>query len=182
MTRNSLMRSTMTAAILSGLVGCNMYVVDFEKRLPNGTVLAPKADVATATPATPMTPVASISAPAAPDPLEDPAPLEDSAPLESNLPLEGPVPLEGSENIVFMDSTTAQLQGCRVITNIRLSYRGTFDDGMVMLRNSAVQINANRMIPLQFFESGGPTSTHYFSAKMVRCPIDKKDDDEVENG
>ena len=135
---------TMTkVAILTALLGlgaCNMYVIDFENKLPDGTVLAPKAE--------------------APPPPP-------------------PTPLEGSADIAFMDSTTAQLEGCRVITGMRISYDGTFDDGLVKLRNTALQVNANRIIPLRFVESQMNGTPHRFSAKMVRCPDNEP---EAQNG
>ena len=138
---------TMTkVAILTALLGlgaCNMYVIDFENKLPDGTVLAPKAE-------------------APPSPPPPP-----------------PTPLEGSADIAFMDSTTAQLEGCRVITGMRISYDGTFDDGLVKLRNTALQVNANRIIPLRFVESQMNGTPHRFSAKMVRCPDNKP---EAQNG
>ena len=129
-------------ALLISLGGCNMYVIDFENKLPNGSVLAPKMD-------TPPAP---------------PAPVE---------------PAEGSADVAFMDSTTAQLLGCRVITSLRVLHNGSFDDGLIKLRNTAVQINANRIIPLRFVESPVSGTPHRFSAKMLRCPDEKP---EVQNG
>ena len=114
-----------------GLGACNMYVIDFENKLPNGSVLAPKVD-------TPPPPP--------------------------------PEPVEGSEQVAFMDSTTAQLDGCRVITGIRLSHNGPFEDGLVKLRNTAVTVNANRIIPLRLVESVDTAGPHHFSVKMMRCP------------
>ena len=137
-------RSLMTFAIcalLTSLGGCNMYVIDFENKLPDGTVLAPKAE-----------------APVPPEPV---------------------TPIEGSLEVAFMDSTTAQLEGCRVITGMRVLHDGSFDDGLVKLRNTAVRINANRIIPLRFVESQASGTPHRFSAKMVRCPDAKP---EVDNG
>ena len=119
-----------------GLCACNMYVIDFENKLPNGSVLAPKVD-------TPPPPP--------------------------------PEPVEGSEKVAFMDSTTAQLDGCRVITGMRLSHNGPFEDGLVKLRNTAVTINANRIIPLRLVEGVDAAGPHYFSVKMVRCPDDASD-------
>ena len=116
-----------------GLGACNMYVIDFENKLPNGSVLAPKVD-------TPPPPP--------------------------------PEPAEGSEQVAFMDSTTAQLDGCRVITGMRLSHSGPFEDGLVKLRNTAVTINANRIIPLRLVEGIDGAGPHTFSVKMVRCPDD----------
>jgi len=124
-------RAAVLAALLLGLGGCNMYVIDFENKLPDGSVLVPKAEV---------TP---------PEPIN---------------------PIEGSDAVAFMDSTTAQLEGCRVITGMRISHDGSFDDGLVKLRNTAVRINANRIIPLRFVDSTGQSAPHRFSAKMVRCP------------
>ena len=132
MAPKSVATTILTCALVAMLVGCKSYVIDFEGKLPDGTVLAPK-----------------LTAP----------------------PLEPPVPLEGSTDVAFMDSTTAQLEGCRVITNIRLAYQGDFEDGIVKLRNTAIQVNANRMIPLRLVESRQPSQApHHLSAKMVRCP------------
>ena len=124
------------SSLCLGLGACNMYVIDFENKLPDGSVLAPKAD-------TPPPPP--------------------------------PEPVEGSERVAFMDSTTAQLDGCRVITGMRLSHNGPFEDGLVKLRNTAVTINANRIIPLRLVESVDAAGPHHFSVKMVRCPDDAGD-------
>ena len=124
------------SSLCFGLGACNMYVIDFENKLPNGSVLAPKVDT------------------------PPPAP---------------PEPVEGSEQIAFMDSTTAQLDGCRVITSMRLSHNGPFEDGLVKLRNTALTINANRIIPLRLVESVDAAGPHHFSVKMVRCPADAGD-------
>ena len=137
------MHILMTALALLALGGCNMYVIDFENRLPDGAVLAPK-------------------------PMAPPAP-----------PPPPPTPLEGSADIAFMDSTTAQLEGCRVITGVRLLHEGVFEDGIVRLRNTALRVNANRIIPLRLVESQNATVPHAYSAKMVRCPDDQTD---VANG
>ena len=132
------------SSLCLGLGACNMYVIDFENKLPNGSVLAPKAN-------TPPPP-----------------------PLEL---------VEGSEQVAFMDSTTAQLDGCRIITGMRLSHNGPFEDGLVKLRNTAVTINANRIIPLRLVESVDAAGPHHFSVKMVRCPDDAGDTQmETSNG
>ena len=132
------------SSLCLGLGACNMYVIDFENKLPDGSVLAPKAD-------TPPPPP--------------------------------PEPVEGSERVAFMDSTTAQLDGCRVITGMRLSHNGPFEDGLVKLRNTAVTINANRIIPLRLVESVDAAGPHHFSVKMVRCPDDAGDTQmETSNG
>ena len=137
MTGRILTRKIMMAGALLALSGCNMYVIDFENKLPDGSVLAPKA---------------SMPPPPPPPP---------------------PTPLEGSDDVAFMDSTTAQLEGCRVITGIRLFHDGMFEDGLIKLRNAAVQINANRIIPLRIVESSATSVPHAYSAKMVRCPDSK---------
>ena len=96
------------------------------------------------------------------------AQAELAAPAEPPTP---PTPLPGSSEIVFMDSTTAQLAGCRAISSIRFSHKGSFADGMTILRNAAIQINANRMVPIRLVEnvenSGGP---HLYQVKLMRCP------------
>ena len=132
------------SSLCLGLGACNMYVIDFENKLPDGSVLAPKMD-------TPPPPP--------------------------------PEPLEGSEQIAFMDGTTAQLDGCRVITGMRLSHSGPFEDGLVKIRNTAMTINANRIIPLRLVESVDAAGPHHFSVKMVRCPDDIVDtQQEAANG
>ena len=135
------------SSLCLGLGASNMYVIDFENKLPNGSVLAPKAEI-------------------------PPPP-----------PLEPVKPAQGSEHVAFMDSTTAQLDGCRVITGIRLSHNGPFEDGLVKLRNTAVTVNANRIIPLRLVESADTARPHQFSVKMVRCPESDNDMDmEKSNG
>ena len=131
-------RIAATILLLLGIGGCNMYVIDFENKLPDGTVLEPQAD------APPPEPVR---------------------------------PIDGSDAVAFMDSTTAQLEGCRIITGMRISHAGSFDDGLVKLRNTAVRVNANRIIPLRFVESPMQGAPHRFSAKMVRCPDTKSETD-----
>jgi hypothetical protein len=141
MTGRILMKAIMIPGVITGVLlalgGCNMYVIDFENKLPDGSVLAPKTTM-----------------PAAPPPPP-------------------PTPLAGSEDVAFMDSTTAQLEGCRVITGVRLVHDGAFEDGLIKLRNTAIQINANRIIPLRIVESPANTAPHAYSAKMVRCPDEK---------
>ncbi len=120
------------SSLCLGLSACNMYVIDFENKLPDGSVLAPKTD-------TPPPPP--------------------------------PEPVEGSEQVAFMDSTTAQLDGCRVITSMRLSHNGPFKDGLVKLRNTAVTINANRIIPLRLVESVDAAGPHHFSVRWCAAPM-----------
>ncbi len=132
------------SSLCFGLGACNMYVIDFENKLPDGSVLAPKVDTPPPSP---------------------------------------PEAVEGSEQVAFMDSTTAQLDGCRVITGMRLSHNGPLEDGLVKLRNTAVIINANRIIPLRIVESVERAGPHHFSVKMVRCPDDAGDTQmETSNG
>ena len=64
----------------------------------------------------------------------------------------------------------AQLQGCRVITTISMMHVGSFDEGLIVLRNTALRINANRMIPLRLVDSAHTRVPHRFRAKMIRCP------------
>ena len=70
-----------------------------------------------------------------------------------------------------MDSTTAQLEGCRVITGIRLLHDGVFEDGIVKLRNTALTINANRIIPVRLSKARTrrchtPTARKWCAARM----------------
>ena len=133
-------KSAFILATLLGFCGCNMYVIDFENRLPDGSVLAPKA----------------VS--------------QKTEPVQ---------PITGSDGVAFMDSTTAQLEGCRVIAKVQISQIGSFEDGLVELRNNAHRMNANRIIPLRFIEGINDGAPSLFSAKMVRCPAASL---EIENG
>lgn len=82
-----------------------------------------------------------------------------------------PVPLEGSEIITFMDPTTAQIGGCRALTTITITHDGSFADGMVRLKNTALHMNANMMVPVHIVENINDTNgTHIYQVKMVRCP------------
>ena len=55
--RSHTMRILMAAFALLALGGCNMYVIDFENRLPDGAVLAPKPLTPPAPPPPPPTPL-----------------------------------------------------------------------------------------------------------------------------
>lgn len=93
---------------------------------------------------------------------------EQAAPVEPPAP---PTPLPGSSDIVFMDSTTAQLDGCRALSTVRFMHNGKFSDGMIALRNSAQQINANRMVPLRLVENvDNQDGPHFFQVRLMRCP------------
>ncbi len=98
-------------------------------------------------------------------------PLQPVEPIVQAEPTPPPEPLQGSDQVVFMDSTSAQLAGCRTISTIRFSHNGSFADGMIILRNAAIQINANRMVPIRLMENiennGGP---HLYQVKLMRCP------------
>ena len=65
------------------------------------------------------------------------------------------------------------------MTGIRLVHNGVFEDGIIKLRNAALTINANRIIPVRLVESQNATVPHAYSAKMVRCPDEKT---ELANG
>lgn len=86
-----------------------------------------------------------------------------------------PAPMPGSEEISFMDRTTAQLSGCRILTGMQVSHTGSFEDGLVVLRNRALAINANMMIPVKMIEAA-PSSTapHHYHVMLVRCPDMRK--------
>ena len=95
-----------------------------------------------------------------------------SAPVVPPAP---PTPLPNSENIVFMDSTTAQLEGCRSLSSLRFTHTGKFADGMVIMRNAAVQMNANRMVPLRIIENiNAADGPHLYQVKLLRCPNPEK--------
>ncbi|MDB2389619.1 hypothetical protein N9X12_00120 [Alphaproteobacteria bacterium] len=83
-----------------------------------------------------------------------------------------PQPIKGSEQIGFMDKTTAHLEGCRFLSMMRLTHRGDFEDGLILLRNGAYSINANMMVPVRLVEMADPTSRlHYYHVRLLRCPM-----------
>ena len=47
------------SSLCLGLGACNMYVIDFENKLPDGSVLAPKADTPPPPPPEPLAPPAA---------------------------------------------------------------------------------------------------------------------------
>ena len=82
-----------------------------------------------------------------------------------------PKPVAGSDLIGFMDKTTAQLEGCRFLSVMRLTHRGNFEDGLILLRNGAHSINANMMVPVRLVEMADPISgLHYYHVRLMRCP------------
>lgn len=83
-----------------------------------------------------------------------------------------PKPVAGSNLIGFMDKTTAHLEGCRFLSAMRLTHRGKFEDGLVLLRNGAYSINANMMVPIRLVEMADPISgLHYYHVRLMRCPM-----------
>ncbi len=86
-------------------------------------------------------------------------------------PTPPPTPLPGSAEISFMDATTAALDGCRMLTRVTIRHIGDFDGGMIRLRNTATQINANMIIPVRIIEAENVKGeSHFYSVKMMRCP------------
>lgn len=95
----------------------------------------------------------------------------DSTEAKTPLPLP-PKPVAGSEQIAFMDKTTAHLEGCRYLSMMRLTHRGDFEDGLILLRNGAYAINANMMVPVRLVEMADPISgLHYYHVRLMRCPM-----------
>lgn len=91
------------------------------------------------------------------------------------VPPAAPTPLPNSEHIVFMDSTTAQLDGCRSLSSLKFTHNGNFADGMIIMRNAAIQMNANRMVPLRIIENINNTDgPHLYHVKLLRCPNPEK--------
>ena len=83
-----------------------------------------------------------------------------------------PKPVAGSEQIAFMDKTTAHLEGCRFLSMMRLTHQGNFEDGLILLRNGAYAINANMMVPVRLVEMADPISgLHYYHVRLMRCPM-----------
>jgi len=83
-----------------------------------------------------------------------------------------PKPVAGSDQIGFMDKTTAHLAGCRFLSVLRITHRGKFEDGLILLRNGAYAINANMMVPVRLVEMADPISgLHYYNVRLMRCPM-----------
>ena len=96
----------------------------------------------------------------------------DEAPTPPPPPPPPPKPIAGSGEIGFMDKTTAHLEGCRFLSVLRLTHRGKFEDGLIVLRNGAYSINANMMVPVRLVEMADPVSgLHYYHVRLMRCPM-----------
>ena len=96
----------------------------------------------------------------------------DEAPALPPTPPPPPEPIAGSSEIGFMDKTTAHLEGCRFLSVLRLTHRGKFEDGLIVLRNGAYSINANMMVPVRLVEMADPVSgLHYYHVRLMRCPM-----------
>ena len=96
----------------------------------------------------------------------------DVAPAPPPPPPPPPKPIAGSSEIGFMDKTTAHLEGCRFLSVLRLTHRGKFEDGLIVLRNGAYSINANMMVPVRLVEMADPVSgLHYYHVRLMRCPM-----------
>lgn len=112
--------------------------------------------------------------------LDDPAKLaelvpqaaEIMAPAPPPLPPEPPLPRPGSEQVSFVDPVSAQLNGCREVSRLNLSYTGTFEDGLVVLKNRSVGLDANRIVALRLVEAdaGQAAASHYYRVRFLRCP------------
>ncbi len=112
--------------------------------------------------------------------LDDPAKLAELVPQAAEImtpppppaPPEPPLPLAGSEQVSFMDPVSAQLNGCREISRLKLSYSGAFEDGLIVLKNRSVGLNANRIVALRLVEAeaGTAPAPHYYSVRLLRCP------------
>ena len=112
--------------------------------------------------------------------LDDPAKLaelvpqaaEIMAPAPPPLPPEPPLPRPGSEQVSFVDPVSAQLNGCREVSRMKLTYIGAFEDGLVVLKNRSVGLDANRIVALRLVEAeaGQARASHYYSVRLLRCP------------
>jgi len=86
-----------------------------------------------------------------------------------------PVAMPGSEKIGFIDATTARLYGCRALTNLKMVYEGSYDYGMIALKNRAFSMGADMMVAGKMGEyklSSDKTSEviSQFSVELYRCP------------
>ena len=112
--------------------------------------------------------------------LDDPAKLAELVPQAADImappppppPPEPPLPLPGSDQVSFVDPVSAQLNGCREVTRLKLSYQGVFEDGLVVLKNRSVGLDANRIVAVRLVEAeaGQAPAPHYYSVRLLRCP------------
>ena len=90
-------------------------------------------------------------------------------------PKQPPIAIPGSEEIGFIDATTARLYGCRALTNLKMVFEGIYDHGVIAVKNRAFSLGADMMVAGKMGEyklSSGPKNEviSQFSVELYRCP------------
>ena len=99
-------------------------------------------------------------------------------------PKSPPVAIPGSEKIGFIDATTARLYGCRALTNLKMVYEGSYDFGVIAVKNRAFSLGADMMVAGKMGEYKLSSDNTFevisqFSVELYRCP-DSAFDEEVD--
>ncbi len=94
-----------------------------------------------------------------------------------------PVAIPGSEEIGFIDATTARLYGCRALTNLKMVYEGIYDYGVIAVKNRAYSLGADMMVAGKMGEYKLSSDTKsevisQFSVELYRCPDSAFEEDE----
>ena len=81
-------------------------------------------------------------------------------------------PTPGSEAITFTNYTGANLGGCATIGIIEMHHRGDIDDAITLLKNEALRLNSNLLVPMQMnSERTDNYNTISIEARMLTCPL-----------
>ena len=81
-------------------------------------------------------------------------------------------PTPGSEAISFTNYTGANLGGCATIGIIEMHHRGDIDDAITLLKNEALRLNSNLLVPMQMnSERTDNYNTISIEARMLTCPL-----------
>ena len=93
----------------------------------------------------------------------------------SSEPKQPPIALPGSEDIGFIDATTARLYGCRSLTTLKMMHEGPYDHGIIATKNRALSLGADMMVAGKMgeYKIGNSASTQIISqfiVELYRCP------------
>ena len=81
-------------------------------------------------------------------------------------------PTPGSKAISFTNYTGANLGGCATIGIIEMHHRGDIDDAITLLKNEALRLNSNLLVPMQMNSKRTDNyNTISIEARMLTCPL-----------
>ncbi len=100
-------------------------------------------------------------------------------------PKQPPIALPGSEEIGFIDATTARLYGCRALTTLKMMHEGPYDHGIIATKNRALSLGADMMVAGKMgeYKIGNTSASQIISqfiVELYRCP-DAAFDEENKN-